>query len=263
MNKINGKWPKTPSFRLDERRALVTGASQGIGLASAVALAEAGADVVLVARREKEVNSAASSICARNLKAKAFALDITDISHVKKMVTDAGPFHILVNNAGNNIPEHFTKVKTKNMEYLVKINTVATFNLAQLCALKMIELKNRKKIGGAIVNMSSQMGHVGGPIRSVYNMTKAGLEGLTKGMALDLAKDNIRVNTVCPTFIITPMTKKFLKNKKFKNDTIKNIPLGKFANLDDVATTVAFLASDASSMITGTSILVDGGWTAK
>ena len=170
---------------------------------------------------------------------------------------------ILINNAGNNIPEHFTKVKTKNMEYLVKINTVATFNLAQLCALKMIKLKDRKKIGGAIVNMSSQMGHVGGPIRSVYNMNKWGLEGLTKGMSLDLAKHNIRVNTVCPTFVVTPMTKKFLKNKRFKRETLNNIPLRRFAELSEVSSAVVFLASDAASMITGTSLLVDGGWTAK
>jgi len=106
------------------------------------------------------------------------------------------------------------------------------------------------------------MAHVGGPIRSVYNMTKAGLEGLTRGMAIDLAKDNIRVNTICPTFIVTPMTKKFLKDKKFKNNMLRNIPLGRFAQTSDVATAVAFLASDASSMITGTSILIDGGWTA-
>ena len=126
----------------------------------------------------------------------------------------------------------------------------------------MLQTKNRKKIGGSIINMSSQMGHVGGPIRSVYNMNKHGLEGLTKGMSLDLAKYNIRVNTVCPTFVVTPMTKKFLKNKKFKKNMLNNIPLGRFADLSDVATAVAFLASDASSMITGTSILVDGGWTA-
>ena len=142
-------------------------------------------------------------------------------------------------------------------------NTMATFNLAQLCALKMIKTKNRKKIGGAIVNMSSQMGHVGGPIRSVYNMTKFGLEGLTKGMSIDLAKYNIRVNTVCPTFVVTPMTSKFLKSKKFKKEVLGNIPLGKFAELSDVASAAVFLASDAASMITGTSLLVDGGWTAK
>ena len=169
----------------------------------------------------------------------------------------------MVNNAGTNIPEHFTKVKKSNMEYLVKVNTIASFNIAQLSALKMIELKNRKKTGGAIINMSSQMGHVGGPIRSVYNMNKFGLEGLTKGMSIDLAKYNIRVNTVCPTFVVTPMTKKFLKDKKFMREVLGNIPLGKFAELSDIASAVVFLASDQASMITGTSLLVDGGWTAK
>ena len=149
------------------------------------------------------------------------------------------------------------------MEKIVKLNTIATFNVAQLCTLKMLETKNRKKIGGSIINMSSQMGHVGGPIRSVYNMTKFGLEGLTKGMAIDLAKNNIRVNTICPTFVETPMISKFFKNKKFKKQTIDNIPLGRVAEVSDVATATAFLASDAASMITGTSILVDGGWTAK
>ena len=127
----------------------------------------------------------------------------------------------------------------------------------------MLESKNRKRIGGSIINMSSQLGKVGAPIRSVYNMTKFGLEGLTRGMAIDLAKDNIRVNTVCPTFVVTPMTKKFLKNKKFKKETLNNIPLGRFAELSEIASSVVFLASDAASMITGTSLLVDGGWTAK
>ena len=136
-----------------------------------------------------------------------------------------------------------------------------SFNIAQLCTLKMLKTKNRKKIGGSIVNMSSQMGHVGVPIRSVYNMNKHGLEGLTKGMALDLAKYNIRVNTVCPTFVVTPMTKKFLKNKKFRRDMLNNIPLGRFAEMPEISSAVVFLASDAASMITGTSLLVDGGWT--
>ena len=149
------------------------------------------------------------------------------------------------------------------MEYLVKVNTIASFNIAQLSALKMIELKIRKKTGGVIINMSSQMGHVGGPIRSVYNMNKFGLEGLTKGMSIDLAKYNIRVNTICPTFVVTPMTKKFLKDKKFMKEVLGNIPLGKFAELSDIASAVVFLASDQASMITGTSLLVDGGWTAK
>ena len=147
------------------------------------------------------------------------------------------------------------------MEYLVKVNTVATFNIAQLCALKMLQTNNRKKIGGSIVNMSSQMGHVGGPIRSVYNMNKHGLEGLTKGMALDLAKFNIRVNTVCPTFVVTPMTKKFLRDKKFKKDMLSSIPLGRFAEMSEVSSAVVFLASEEAQYITGQTITIDGGRT--
>jgi NAD(P)-dependent dehydrogenase (short-subunit alcohol dehydrogenase family) len=149
------------------------------------------------------------------------------------------------------------------MEHLVKINIVASFNVAQLVSIKMLKTKNRKKIGGSIVNMSSQMGHVSGPKRSVYSMTKFGLEGLTKGMALELAPLNIRVNTVCPTFVVTPMTKKFLKDKKFRKNMLSNIALGRFAEMSEIASAVVFMASDASSMITGTSLLVDGGWTAK
>ena len=149
------------------------------------------------------------------------------------------------------------------MEKIVKINTISTFHLAQLCALKMLKFRNRKKNGGSIINMSSQMGHVGGPIRSVYNMTKFGLEGLTKGMAIDLAKHNIRVNTICPTFVETPMVKKFFKNKKFMKTMLNNIPLSRFATVSDVASSVVFLSSEASSMITGSSLMIDGGWTAK
>ena len=189
--------------------------------------------------------------------------DVTNYEQIKKVINSQKKIDVVVNNAGTNIPEHFTKVKKSNMEYLVKVNTIASFNIAQLSALKMIELKNRKKTGGAIINMSSQMGHVGGPIRSVYNMNKFGLEGLTKGMSIDLAKYNIRVNTVCPTFVVTPMTKKFFKNKKFMREMIRNIPLGRVAEQSDVATSVAFLASESSSMITGSSIMVDGGWTAQ
>ena len=250
-------------INLKNKTALVTGAGKGIGMACAIALAEAGANLIIISRTQKDLDKVSKIIRRFKSKCISYACDVTNYSQIKSFISKQKKIDILVNNAGTNIPEHFTKVKRKNMEYLVKVNTTATFNIAQLCTLKMLETKNRKKLGGSIINMSSQMGHVGGPIRSVYNMTKSGLEGLTKGMALDLAKDNIRVNTVCPTFVITPMTKEFLKNKKFKNDTLKNIPLGRFANLNDVATTVAFLASDASSMITGTSILVDGGWTAK
>ena len=149
------------------------------------------------------------------------------------------------------------------MEYLVDLNMKAAFDVAQICSQKMIEYKNRKKIGGAIVNMSSQMSKVGGDMRSVYNMNKAGIDGLTKGMALELAKFNIRVNSVCPTFVETPMVKAFFKDKKFKAQMIKNIPLGRVAQENDVSTAVAFLAADSSNSITGTSLMVDGGWTAQ
>jgi NAD(P)-dependent dehydrogenase (short-subunit alcohol dehydrogenase family) len=251
------------NYNLKNKTAIVTGAGKGLGKACAIALAEAGANLVIISRTQKDLNKVSQKIKKLNSKCKSYVCDITNYNEIKDIINKQPKIDILVNNAGNNIPEHFTKVKTKNMEYLVKINTVATFNLAQLCALKMIKSKNRKKVGGAIINMSSQMGHVGGPIRSVYNMNKWGLEGLTKGMSLDLAKYNIRVNTVCPTFVVTPMTKKFLKNKKFKRETLNNIPLGRFAELSEISSAVVFLASDAASMITGTSLLVDGGWTAK
>ena len=250
-------------YNLKNKTALVTGAGKGLGRACAIALAEAGANLLIVSRTKKDLDQVSKIIKKFKVRCKSYTCDITNYNQIKSIVNQQQRIDILVNNAGNNIPEHFTKVKTKNMEYLVKINTIAAFNVAQLCALKMIKLKNRKKIGASIINMSSQMGHVGGPIRSVYNMNKWGLEGLTKGMAVDLAKYNIRVNTVAPTFVVTPMTKKFLKNKKFRKETLNNIPLGRFAEMSEVASTVVFLASDAASMIHGTSILVDGGWTAK
>ena len=251
------------NYNLKNKTAVVTGAGKGLGKACAIALAEAGANLIIISRTKKDLDEVCKKVKKLKIKCKSYVCDITNYNEIKGIINKQAKIDILVNNAGNNIPQHFTKVKTKDMEHLVKINTMATFNLAQLCALKMIKSKNRKKIGGAIVNMSSQMGHVGGPIRSVYNMTKFGLEGLTKGMSIDLAKFNIRVNTVCPTFVVTPMTKEFLKSKKFKREVLGNIPLGRFAELSDIATATVFLASDAASMITGTSLLVDGGWTAK
>ena len=250
-------------YNLKNKYALVTGAGKGLGRACAIALAEAGANLIIISRTKKDLTNVSKIIKKFRVKCKSYTCDITNYDSIKSIINKQSRIDILVNNAGNNIPEHFTKVKTKNMEYLVKINTIASFNTAQLCALKMIKLKNRKKIGGSIINMSSQMGHVGGSIRSVYNMNKWGLEGLTKGMALDLAKYNIRVNAVAPTFVVTPMTKKFLKNKKFKKETLNNIPLGRFAEMSEIASAVVFLASDAASMIHGTSLLVDGGWTAR
>ena len=250
-------------YNLKNKIALVTGAGKGLGKACAIALAEAGSNLVIISRTKKDLDQVSKIAKRFKVKCKSYVCDITNYNEIKKIINSQPKIDVLINNAGTNIPEYFDKVKRENMEYLVKINTVASFNLAQLCALKMLKTKNRKKIGGSIVNMSSQMGHVSGPKRSVYSMTKFGLEGLTKGMALDLAKYNIRVNTICPTFVVTPMTKKFLKDKKFKRDMLSNIPLGRFAEMLEISSAVVFLASDAASMITGTSLLVDGGWTAR
>ena len=250
-------------YNLKNKTALVTGAGKGLGRACAIALSEGGSNLIIISRTKKDLSEVSKIIKKNKSKCKTYVCDLTNYKEIKKIINEQSRIDILINNAGNNIPEHFTKVKTKNMENLVKINTIAAFNVAQLCALKMIELKNRSKIGASIINISSQMGHVGGPIRSVYNMNKFGLEGLTKGMAIDLARYNIRVNSIAPTFVVTPMTRKFLKNKKFRKETLNNIPLGRFAEMSEVSSAVAFLASDAASMITGTSLLVDGGWTAK
>ena len=248
-------------INLKNKTALVTGAGKGIGKACAIALAEAGANLIIISRTKKDLFSVSKIIKKFKSKCNIFVCDVTNYNQIKEIINKQKKIDILVNNAGSNIPDHFTKVKKKDMEYIVKLNTMATFHVAQLCTLKMLQAKNRKKIGGSIINMSSQLGHVGSPIRSVYTMTKFGLEGLTKGMAADLAKYNIRVNTVCPTFVETPMVKRFFKNKNFRRRQIENIPLGRVAEVSDVATAVAFLASDAASMITGTSLLVDGGWT--
>ena len=250
-------------YNLKNKVALVTGAGKGLGKACAIALAEAGANLIIISRTNKDLQQVSKTIKKFKVKCKSYVCDITNYNEIKKIINKQSRIDVLVNNAGTNIPEYFTKVKTKNMEYMVKINNIAAFNLAQLCAIKMIKTKNRKKIGGSIVNMSSQMGHVSGPKRTVYSMNKFGVEGLTKGMALELAKYNIRVNAISPTFVVTPMTKKFLKNKKFKKDVLNNIPLGRFAELPEISSAVVFLASDAASMITGTSLLVDGGWTAR
>jgi NAD(P)-dependent dehydrogenase (short-subunit alcohol dehydrogenase family) len=250
-------------INLRSRTASVTGAGKGLGKACAIALAEAGAKVIIISRTLSDLTKVEKIIKKTKGSCLKFECDVTDLNKFKNILKKIKRLDILVNNAGTNRPEHFTKVKKENMEYLVELNMKAAFNVAQLCTKKMVELKNRKKAGGSIINMSSQLGRVGAPTRSVYNMTKFGVEGLTRGMALELGKYNIRVNSVCPTFVETPMVKAFFKNKKFKQQMIDNIPLGRAAQENDVSTAVAFLAADSSNSITGTSLMVDGGWTAK
>jgi len=250
-------------INLKNKIALVTGAGKGIGKACAIALAEAGAKVIILSRTKSDLVGVSKIIKRTKGSSKSFVCDVTQVEEFKNILKKINRLDILVNNAGNNRPEHFTKVKQENMEYLTNLNMKAAFNVAQLCSQKMVEAKNRKKIGGSIIHMSSQLGKVGCEGRNVYNMNKFGIEGLARGMAIELAPHNIRVNTVCPTFVETPMVKKFFKNKKFKNKMLKNIPLGRVAKESDVATAVAFLAAESSEMITGTSLVVDGGWTAQ
>ncbi len=247
-------------INLKKKYALVTGAGKGIGRACSIALAEAGATVIGLSRTQSDLNKLQKDI--KKVKGKLIKVncDVMNFKDLSDKLKKIKLIDVLVNNAGTNIPEPFEKIQQKSMNYLVDLNLKAAFNVAQIVTKKM--LKNKKR-GGSIINMSSQLGHVGMSGRNVYNMTKFGIEGLTKGMGVELASKNIRVNTVAPTFVETPMVKKFFKNKKFKKLALDNIPMGKVAKESDVATAVCFLASDAAAMITGTSIIIDGGWTAK
>ena len=247
-------------INLKKKYALVTGAGKGIGRACSIALAEAGATVIGLSRTQSDLNKLQKDI--KKVKGKLIKVncDVMNFKDLSDKLKKIKLIDILVNNAGTNIPEPFEKIQQKSMNYLVDLNLKAAFNVAQIVTKKM--LKNKKR-GGSIINMSSQLGHVGMSGRNVYNMTKFGIEGLTKGMGVELASKNIRVNTVAPTFVETPMVKRFFKNKKFKKLALGNIPMGKAAKESDVATAVCFLASDAAAMITGTSIIIDGGWTAK
>jgi NAD(P)-dependent dehydrogenase (short-subunit alcohol dehydrogenase family) len=247
-------------INLKNKYALVTGAGKGLGKACSIALAEAGATVIALSRTQSDLNKLEKII--KRIKGRIIKIncDVMNYNDLKTKLGKIKIIDILVNNAGTNFPEPFEKIKQSSMNYLVDLNLKAAFNVAQLVVKKM--LKNKKR-GGSIINMSSQLGHVGMIGRNIYSMTKFGIEGLTKGMGVELANKNIRVNTVAPTFVETPMVKRFFKNKKFKKLVIENIPMGKVAKESDVATAVCFLASDAAAMITGTSILIDGGWTAK
>jgi len=250
---------KTPSLRLDGKRALVTGGGRGIGLAAGSALASAGAHVTLGARTKSEIEDAAAAIRARGEKADALVLDVTDIEAVRETVAKAEPFQILVNNAGMNRPAYLPDVKIEDFDAVFALNVRAAFFMAQAVALRLVAAK----LPGSIINISSQMGHVGAARRTVYCASKHAVEGFTKAMAIELAPHNIRVNSLGPTFLETPMTRPFFENKAFREEVLSKIKLGRLGQLDEITGAILFLASDASSLMTGSALMLDGGWTAE
>ena len=252
-------FPATPSFRLDGRRALVTGAGRGIGLAAAAALAQAGAHVTLAARTLAQVEEAAATIRARGQRAEALVLDVTDVMAARRAVATAAPFQILVNNAGMYRPAPLSDVTVEDFDAIFGLNVRAAYFMAQAVALRLVDAK----LPGSIINISSQMGHVGAARRTVYCASKHAMEGFTKAMAIELAPHSIRVNTLGPTFVETPLTKPFFANETFRKEVLSKIKLGRLGQVDDLTGAIVFLASDASALMTGSSLVVDGGWTAE
>ena len=249
--------PKTPSFRLDGRRALVTGAGRGIGLAAAAALGEAGADVCLISRTGSEIEEAVEAIRAAGGTADTLVLDVLETAAMRAVISERGPFDILINNAGTNRPKTMAATTEEDFDTVLDLNLRAAYFVAQAVTDGLLAAEKP----GAVINISSQMGHVGGPLRTVYCSSKWALEGLTKSLAMELAPNGIRVNSIAPTFIETPLAKEMLKDPEFRDAVLSKIKLGRTGQVEDLMGAIVFLASDAAAMITGASLLVDGGWT--
>ena len=249
---------KTPEMRLDGQVAVVTGAGRGLGSACAMALAGAGADVVLISRTLEQLEQVAADIRNDGGTARTLVCDVSNLSEIKEKIGGLDRIDILVNNAGTNAPEPFTDVSEANYDKIMDLNVKSAVFVAQTVARRMIAQGD----GGSIIHMSSQMGHVGAPTRTIYCASKHAIEGLTKAMGVELAPHKIRVNSIGPTFILTPMTAPYFENKEFREDALSRIPMGELGNLEDIMGAVVFLASPASALITGSSIVIDGGWTA-
>jgi NAD(P)-dependent dehydrogenase (short-subunit alcohol dehydrogenase family) len=247
--------PITPSFRLDGQRALVTGASKGIGRAAAVALATAGASVVMAARSLDEMEATVGDLRATGHEAKAVRLDVTDRAAVRAAVVAEGPFEVLVNNAGTNIREPFLELKDASLDALLDLNLRAMFTTAKAVAEGMVAAG----LKGSIINLSSVNGHVAGANRSVYSATKHGVEGMTKAMAFELGPHGIRVNAIAPGFVETPLTQPVLDDPLFRARVVRSMPLGRVMSVEDIMGAVVFLAAPASAMVTGLSLVIDGG----
>lgn len=250
-----------PSFRLDGKVALITGAGGGIGAGVALAFSAAGADLILVARTQSNLDEVANSIRNQGGNVKTIVCDVTDSAAIRSVIRSIPVLDILVNNAGTNYPEPILEVSDEHLDAMLNLNVKACFVTAQAAVEKM--LANTGKDTGVIINVSSQMGHVGSPNRTVYCMTKHAIEGLTKAMAVELADRGIRVNTLCPTFVDTPMVRKIVDTPEKEAFLVSKIPMGHMAKMEDVVGAALYLAGPSARMVTGTSLKVDGGWTAQ
>ena len=251
------------SLRLDGQVALVTGAGRGIGATIARYLAEAGAEVVLLSRTLSELQTVAQQITEAGGRASLRHCDVTDAKALRAIIDELPRLDILVNNAGTNIPEPMIEVSDEHLDLLLNLNIRSCFIAAQAAVKKMLQDPDRAKKGGSVIHISSQMGHIGSPNRTVYCTTKHAIEGLTKAMAIELAEHNIRVNSVAPTFVDTPLVRQVVNTDEKRAFLFSKIPLGHLAETEDIAAAVAYLASPAARMVTGTCLKVDGGWTAQ
>ena len=250
--------PRAPDFRVDGRRALVTGAGRGIGLAAAASLAQAGAEVTLAARSEAELRDACDRIRAEGGRCSHLVLDVTDSKAVESALSAAGPFQILVNNAGLNRPKLLVDVDDADIDAVFDLNVKAAFYVTRSVARGLLAAGQP----GSIVNISSQMGIVGSPRRSLYCASKHAMEGMTKALAWELGASGIRVNTICPTFIETAMTAGMFAEPAFRSWVVERIALGRLGRIEEIMGAIVFLASDASSLMTGSALMLDGGWSA-
>ncbi len=249
---------QTPSFRVDGQRALVTGASRGIGFAAACALAQAGAAVTLVARKPDELEQACERIRQAGGVCEALVLDVTDADAVRKALGARAPFRILVNNAGMNRPKPMVQLADEDIDAVLDLNVKAVFHVTRVVAKALQEAGQ----SGSIIQISSQMGHVGSPNRTIYCASKHAIEGMSKALAWELGPAGIRVNTVCPTFIETDMTAAMFEDPAFRQWVVGKIALGRLGRTEEIMGAIVFLASEASSLVTGSALMLDGGWTA-
>ena len=252
------KLPNTPSFRLDNKTALIAGASSGIGLACAVALADAGAEVVLASRNIEALQKASDAIKLKGNSVEAVQLDIADTDAIELFFKNQKPFDILVNSAGMGRHSPSLETSTEDFDEVMDVNLRGAYFLTQAVARGLIKAKKP----GSLINISSQMGHVGGVDRAVYSASKHAVEGFTKAMAIEWGGHQIRVNTICPTFIRTALTQSTFDNPERKKWIEEKIKLGRAGEVEDIMGAVVFRASEASGMITGSALMIDGGWTA-